>query len=259
MDEIVDNRVAVLGLGEAGSAIAADLAAEGVEVAGWDPLPRQVDGVRDATSAREAVAGASAVLALTTAAAAVDAAREVAPALAPGCVYADLNTGPPALKEQVAATLDGTGARFADVALMAPVPGRGLRTPCLVSGDGAQALADLLRPLAAPIEVVGTEPGQAAARKLLRSVFMKGMAAAAIEALAAARADGCEPWLHGEIAGVLDGADAALLERLLEGSRRHAERRVHEMRAAGAMLESLGVEPRVSRAATGWLEELRVA
>ena len=40
------------------------------------------------------------------------------------------------------------------------------------------------------------EAGAAAARKLVRSVFYKGLAAAVTEALRAARAAGCEQWLR---------------------------------------------------------------
>jgi hypothetical protein len=50
-----------------------------------------------------------------------------------------------------------------------------------------------------------------------------------------------------------------LLERLLTGSEAHASRRVHEMRAAAAYLEELGVDPRVASAAADLLEELSAA
>ena len=251
-DKIVDNLVAVLGLGEAGAAIAGDLAAAGVDVRGYDPVVRDVEGVKHADSATAAAGGAALVMSLNAAAVALDVARDASPGA--GQLYADLNTGPPSLKVELAGAVEP--ARFVDVALMGPVPGHGLRTPCLVSGSGAAAYAELLSPLGVPVEVVGDEPGQAAERKLLRSVFMKGIAAAAIESLAAARAAGCEEWLHGELAGVFEGASPALLERLLEGSRIHAARRVHEMRAAGEMLSDLQVEPRIADAARGWLEQL---
>ena len=103
---------------------------------------------------------------------------------------------------------------------------------------------------------MGPEAGRAAERKLLRSVFVKGMAAAATEGMAAARAAGCEEWFHGEMVRVFETADAVLLERLLEGSRIHATRRVHEMEAAAEMLRELGMEPRVTTAAVDWLREL---
>jgi 3-hydroxyisobutyrate dehydrogenase-like beta-hydroxyacid dehydrogenase len=252
-DKIVDNPVAVLGLGEAGAAIAGDLAAAGVDVHGFDPVARDVEGVKRADTAAAAASGAALVLSVNSAAVARDVARDAAPA--EGQLYADLNTGPPSLKAELAAAVEPP-ARFVDVALLGPVPGNGLRTPCLVSGSGAAAYAELLIPLGVKVEVIGDEPGQAAERKLLRSVFMKGIAAAAIESLAAARAAGCEEWLHGELADVFEGASPALLERLLNGSRVHATRRVHEMRAASAMLTDLNVEPRVSEAARGWLEQL---
>jgi 3-hydroxyisobutyrate dehydrogenase-like beta-hydroxyacid dehydrogenase len=249
--------VAVLGLGEAGSAIAGDLVAAGASVRGFDPAV--VDGpagVELAADAATAVAGCDVVLSVNSAVVAVEVAESAADGLAAGRVYADLNTAGPALKRAVAAVVAATGAAFADVALMAPVPGRGLRTPALASGDGADELARRLGPMGMPIEVLGDEPGAAATRKLLRSVFTKGLAAACIESTRAARAAGCEEWMRAEIVDVLTGADAALLDRLLTGSERHATRRIHEVRDARELLGELGVEPRVSAAAEGWLAEL---
>ena len=47
--------------------------------------------------------------------------------------------------------------------------------------------------------------------------------------------------------------------RLVEGSAQHAARRAEEMAAARAMLEELGVEPRVAAASEAWLRSLRAA
>ena len=49
---------------------------------------------------------------------------------------------------------------------------------------------------------------------------------------------------------------APYLERLIEGSRKHAARRVDEMDAAAALLVELGVEPRVAAASRSILSEL---
>lgn len=251
--------VAVLGLGEAGSAIAGDLVAAGATVRAFDPVADAPEGVEVADDARGAVAGADLVLSVNAAAVAVEVAESAARGLRAGQVYADLNTGGPALKRALAAVVEPAGAAFADVALMAPVPRRGLATPALVSGSGASGFAARIAPLGMPIEVLGDEAGAAAARKLLRSVFMKGLAAACIESVRAARAAGCEEWMHAEIAEVLTGADGALLDRLLTGSARHAQRRIHELRDARELLAELGVEARVSAAAEGWLRELEAA
>jgi 3-hydroxyisobutyrate dehydrogenase-like beta-hydroxyacid dehydrogenase len=249
--------VALLGLGEAGSVIAGELVAAGVSVRGFDPAGgADVPGVQRAADARAAVNGSDLVLSVTAASAALDAARDAASALREGQVYADLNASGAALKRAVAEVVAPTGAQFADVALMGVVPRDGLRTPALVSGPGARAFAAQLGPLGMPVEVLSDEPGAAAARKLLRSVFMKGLAASSLESLRAARAAGCEDWMRREIEAVLTGADAALLERLVSGSARHATRRVGELADARELLAELGVEPRVTAAAAGWLAQL---
>jgi 3-hydroxyisobutyrate dehydrogenase-like beta-hydroxyacid dehydrogenase len=105
-----------------------------------------------------------------------------------------------------------------------------------------------------PVEVVGAQPGDAAGLKLLRSVFMKGVAAAAIEALEAARIAGAEDRVRSEITSILG---EPLLDRLLSGSRTHAARRVDEMNAAAAYVTELGIEPRIAKAAAEWLAQLR--
>jgi 3-hydroxyisobutyrate dehydrogenase-like beta-hydroxyacid dehydrogenase len=247
-------RVSVLGLGEAGSRLAADLVAAGAEVHAFDPVVALAPaGIIRAPDAASAVGGADVVLSLTTAAAALAAAESVVSALEPGSVYADLNTSSPALKRDLASLLASGDRRFADVALLGAVQGRGLETPALASGPGAEAFADLFRPLGMPVEVVSPEAGDAAALKLLRSVFMKGLAAAAVESTRAAEAAGHEEWLRAQVAEVIG---EPLLERLLEGSRRHAVRRVEEMEAASALLRELGIEPHVAAASAALLSEL---
>jgi 3-hydroxyisobutyrate dehydrogenase-like beta-hydroxyacid dehydrogenase len=241
--------VAVLGLGEAGARIAADLVAAGCAVRGWDPA-RRLAGIENAAGDHEAVNGADVVLSLTTAATALDAASRVAGELAGNALYADLNTGSPQLKRDLAEALP---VEFADVALIGVVPNLGLATPALASGAGAERFAELFRPLGMPVEVVGLHPGDAAGLKLLRSVFMKGMAGAAIESLEAARAAGVEDRVHADIAAVIG---EPLLERLLTGTHAHAARRVDEMRAAADYLEELGVEPHVASAAAELIEAL---
>jgi 3-hydroxyisobutyrate dehydrogenase-like beta-hydroxyacid dehydrogenase len=233
-------RVAVLGLGEAGGRIASDLTAAGVDVHGFDPA-------HGGGRAVEAVRGAEFVLSLNAASVALDVARGVAEALDPGAVYADLNTGSPELKRELAGAVP---VAFADVALVGVVPATGLKTAALASGEGAERFAAAFRPLGMPVTVVEN----AAGLKLIRSVFMKGIAAAAIEAVEAARAAGVEQHVREDIAGVIG---EPLLDRLLTGSREHAVRRTEEMRASAAYLEQLGVEPRIATAAADWLAQLR--
>lgn len=240
----------MLGLGEAGGRMAADLVAAGCTVRGWDPVRRPA-GITNADGVLDAVSGADVVLSLNAASVALDVAVSVAGALGAGTLYADLNTAAPQLKRELAEALP---VPFADVALVGVVPSSGLATPALASGGGAERFAELFRPLGMPVEVVGSHPGDAAGLKLLRSVFMKGIAAAALESLAAADAAGVQDRVRADIAAVIG---EPLLERLLAGSREHAARRVDEMQAAAAYVEELGVEPRIASAAAAWLEQLR--
>lgn len=248
--------IAVLGLGEAGGAIAADLVAAGVPVRGYDPKVPAPRGVVDTGGEAEAVAGSDLVLSVNSASASVDALRAGLAGAAPGCLWADLNTASPAVKRRLGEIAGETGTGFADVSLMAPVPGKGLRTPMLASGPDAERCAVLLRPLGATVEVLDGPAGLAAERKLLRSVFYKGLAATVVEALDAARSAGCEEWLREHIAAELTRADASTLDRLIDGSHRHAVRREAEMRAAADMLHDLGVPPLMTTAGRDLLRRL---
>ena len=127
--------VAVIGLGEAGSAIAADLVAAGATVRGWDPVAPAPGGVEPAADAADAADGADLVLSANSAAVALEVAESVLAVLRADQLYADLNTAAPALKRELAERVGDRGALFADVALIGPVAGRGLATPALASGS----------------------------------------------------------------------------------------------------------------------------
>jgi 3-hydroxyisobutyrate dehydrogenase-like beta-hydroxyacid dehydrogenase len=245
--------IAVLGLGEAGSLIARDLARAGVLVRGYDPAVPACEGI---TSEAEAARGADLVLSINSAKAAVEAFRNGRPGLRPGVVWADLNTASPSTKRQLADIAGAADVPFTDVAMMAPVPGRGLRVPMLASGGAAARYAAMLSPLGAGIEVFDGPAGLAASKKLLRSVFYKGMAAAVVEALEAARAADDEPWLREHIAAELAAADAGTMVRIVEGTYKHAVRRTAEMAAAADMLTELGVPPLIAEASRALHERL---
>ncbi len=249
--------VAVLGLGEAGSLIARDIVRAGHALRGWDPdLHGDLSEIPLAPSLAAAVDGARFVLSVNWAVVALEVARETVPYLRAGVIYADLNTAGPALKRELAAVVAPSGARFVDVAMMTPVPPLGVRVPMLLAGDGAPALAAFLEPLGTPLEIVGSQPGVAAARKLTRSVFFKGMSGAVCEALDAARAAGVEDWLRADIAKTFAEADQTTLERVVEGTHKHAVRRAHEMRDAAELLDTLGVPATMTRAAADSLERI---
>ncbi|MBV2364347.1 RraA family protein [Streptomonospora nanhaiensis] len=239
-------RIAVLGLGEAGTIYAAGFAAAGAAVAGFDPAQAPTpEGVDRAASTAEAVRGADLVISLVTAAHAVNAAAEAAPHLGPAALYADLNAASPRLKQEVAAALGEAAARYADVAVIGSVPKFGPRTALVVSGAAADEVAERFRALGAPVDAIGGVPGDASRRKILRTVFMKGLGAVITEAVDAGAAAGETEWVRAQIAAELAGGEQAL-DRLDRGTRKHALRRAHESEAAADLLASLGVAPLVT-------------
>jgi len=148
-------KIAVLGLGEAGSAFARDLLKQGVEVSGWDPLPKELpENLSFAKSNADAVQDADIILSANLANIAHDIAKEVLPVLKPNQLFAEMNTGSPQLKKDVASILNTSGAKTVDVAIMAPVPPKGLGTPVYVSGEGAQHFADAMIPLGMPVTII---------------------------------------------------------------------------------------------------------
>lgn len=251
----------LFGLGEAGSLLAADLVQAGAVVTAYDPaevatpvgvtrrvhpalavrpFDRSVDLVMAATG------GGEARLALLQAIDAIDA----------DAVYADVSTAAPGQKLTLADEAIRRDVHFVDVAIMGMVPGAGLATPALAAGPGATRFAELVNPLGASVEAITGPPGTATAKKLLRSVLMKGVAAVLVEAVrAGAAADDLE-WLWGNLSDEIERADQGWMRRLVEGSSRHAGRRLGEMESAVALLEALEVSPTMTRATVATIRDL---
>jgi 3-hydroxyisobutyrate dehydrogenase-like beta-hydroxyacid dehydrogenase len=249
-------RIAVLGLGEAGSEIARDLVAAGADVRGYDPMVTPGHGVVPRADEADAVRDADLVLSVNSSHDAMVALVNALPSLRPGTIWADLNTASPGTKAALAQAA-GSHLPVVDVALMAPVPGKGLRTPMLVSGEAADRYAEILSGFGAQVAIQPGPAGAAISRKLLRSVFYKGLAAAVVEALTAAEVAGCADWLRDNISAELVSFDHRAIDRLVDGTHRHARRRADEMAAATEQLEELGVSSRVSAAARDLLIDLR--
>ncbi|WP_424467051.1 NAD(P)-binding domain-containing protein [Pseudoclavibacter helvolus] len=250
-------RATLMGLGEAGAIYARGLRDAGFEVRAYDPFT-QLDeaGINQLATVAEAVEGADLIVSLVGARAAQSVADAVFPVAGKSAVFADLNTGSPELKRRLGDAASASGIRFADVAVLAPVPRSGVLTPLMVSGDGAETFAEAMRPTGAEIESIGGDAGDAAARKLVRSSFMKGLAAVVLESVGAAQAAGCESWLRGQIASELGGDPQQLIDRLITGSKLHASRRVHEVEDTREYLASIHQPAWVAEAAGAWLTSL---
>ena len=251
-------RIALLGLGEAGSEIATDLVAAGADVRGYDPKVDAPPGVAARVDEADAVRDADVVLSANSSHDAVPALVNALPGLGAGTIWADLNTAAPQVKAAA-----GGGARR-------PGRGGGRRrahvTRARHAGSARRCWCPGRAPTATPRSSAASAPtsrcnrahaGAAISRKLLRSVFYKGLAAAVVEALAAAEAAGCADWLRDNISAELAGFDEHTIDRLVDGTHRHARRRADEMAAAAEQLSALGVPARIATAARDQLTEIR--
>ncbi|GAA0820154.1 DUF1932 domain-containing protein [Streptosporangium amethystogenes subsp. fukuiense] len=77
--------------------------------------------------------------------------------------------------------------------------------------------------------------GEAAARKLLRSIVVKGLTALMVESLRVAESQGLGRWCYDHLVDTLTGLDGAVVRGLLDGTVAHSVRRVAEMEAAASM------------------------
>jgi 3-hydroxyisobutyrate dehydrogenase-like beta-hydroxyacid dehydrogenase len=243
-------RCTIIGLGEAGNRYATALVELGHDVTGTDPADTDTPaGVTRVGTIEEAVSSAEMVLVMTSASVAPAICDAALAHLRPDTCYADFTSSAPTVMRQLGDRVAGAGSLFADVAILGPVAWHGARTPLMASGAGAPDVAALLRPAGATVDVLDEPPGSAMAHKLLRSVFMKGLASLVVEAVDAGRAAGYETWIREQISAQLAGDGHAVIDRLLHGTRTHAERRAHEMDDAAGYLADLGVPATMTEAA----------
>jgi 3-hydroxyisobutyrate dehydrogenase-like beta-hydroxyacid dehydrogenase len=254
---IDDRRLAVIGFGEAGRILGAGLAASGhFDVSAFDILVRDPAGrgpmlaaaaernVTMAESHRAAIAGARIVVSAVTASASTDVAREAAASLAPGQIFADINSVSPGTKRINARLIEDAGGHYVDVAVMAPVPPYGLRVPILLGGGRAAELAKRLAPAGMKLEVVADSVGTASAIKMCRSVMIKGIEALVVESMLGARRYGVEDRVLASLEETFpqmkwDERADYLVSRVVV----HGRRRAAEMREVAATLREVGLLP----------------
>ena len=255
--KIKSMHIAILGLGEAGSIFANDLSAMGITVSGWDPLPKRSlhENVRFAESNTDAAKDADIIFSVNLSSASEVIAKEVLPTINAGKIYAEMNTSSPQKKIAVYDILKSSGVQYVDLAIMAPVLPKGIRTPFLASGPGAKKLQEKVESLQLDFSFLSENVGDASTRKLLRSIVYKGIAAVICEAMEAGKAYGLEKYIREQISSVIGGNDA-LIDRFVEGSYSHAERRIHEMEAVVQMLKEKDLQPLMSAASRDNLEKI---
>ncbi len=264
--------IALLGFGEAGSAIARGLAAEG----GWrgpvrpgDNAPRRliaIDPALDkdprgtalgkeahrlevAISDRysDALSEADIVISAVQGEQALEAASAAAPHLKKGAHFLDLCTVTGRMADEDRAAIEAAGGRYVDIAVMGGFFKYGIKAPMLVAGEDAEAAVAWMNANGFDAKYLGPRPGSASSVKMVRSALMKGLEALGIEALVTAERQG----IREEVLACL--ADVDLVDfrdhvaSLVQTHVVHARRRWEEMGLVAQTLVETGVEPLMTR------------
>jgi 3-hydroxyisobutyrate dehydrogenase-like beta-hydroxyacid dehydrogenase len=189
------------------------------------------------------------ILSTVTSDQAAEAASQNAPHVSARHLYADLNSVSPAVKQSIARTIGAAGARFVEVAMMAPVPPYGHRVPILAGGPASAEFAERMKPYGMRIEVISPEVGTAAATKMFRSIMVKGMEALITECVLGAGRYGAEEGVFASLAESYPGVDwRAMADYMIGRVVEHGERRAREMEEVAETLESIGIEPIMAEA-----------
>lgn len=209
------------------------------------------------SSAAEVAQWADVLFAAVPSSFTLDVCREVKDCLRPGQLYIDVSASTPATKEAIWDLIGGTGVLFVDAAMLGSLPKDKHRVPITASGNGASKFREVMAPHGMEITLAGEKAGAASAIKLVRSIFMKGIASLMIEMLQAADAYGVSDEVVSSISKSMDGIPfTSHLDRLVTGSALHCTRRAAELKGSIAMLSEAELSPEMTTAAKHRLEAL---
>ena len=262
-------RVGFLGFGEAAARFASDLARSGItSIAGYSRSGAKAQP-GDLTHTRAARAGVQLVrtvgalakksdiiIVLTPGTAALAALRKIRKYLRPGQLYVDASATSVDTMARAAA-LVGDGVRFVDAAIMGPVDVMGIKSPIVASGSHAAAFRDLMTPYGMVINVVGANPGDASAMKLIRSVMTKGLSGILLETLEAARRRNILDAVIADLAVTFNTIPfEKIIKRYTCGTAVHCGRRIPEMKECLDLLRAMGATDRMTRSTIAMLRDM---
>jgi len=249
-------KVGFIGFGEVASTLARGLMGVDVEIytclEGRSVRTRELArlmNVQLCSSHREMAQNVDMILSAVTPSQAVMVARKLGRIRG---VYVDLNNVSPST---VKAALELVGkANTVDAAIMGSVLKKGLKVNIIASGPAAEEFAQL-NDYGMDIDVIGPDPGQASAIKMMRSAYTKGVSALLLESLFAAHRMGIDDEALKYISQTEcpDFQEKAVSR--MTSSLYHARRRSEEMEEVVKMLSS-ETEPFMSRASLEFFQLL---
>ena len=243
-------KIGYIGFGEAAYEIASGLKEEGIkDFKAFDPMwdhPKYgklvLERMKNADVAlceqsSEVLEASDVVIVAVPADKAYEVSEMLYPDLKPDTLYIDVAASTPKVKFDISELVEKRGVTFVDAAMMGPLPIYKHKVPILASGSGTEVFINKMTPYHMNITQVGKRGGDASAVKLIRSVFMKGLAQLFIETLEAANHFEVEKLVIDSISETMDSNGLEkMMNRLVTGTAVHSERRSIELQGSIDML-----------------------
>ena len=220
-------RVAILGTGKMGSAMARRLGSAGFELTLWNRTRQRAEAVgvgKVASTPAEAVADAEVVISILTDADAVRTAYLGANGAVKGArgqVFVEMSTAGPDVPKELAPAIERAGAQFVEAPVFGSI-GAVESGALVIVAAGSEAAIERARPVLQTLGEVRRvgELDSAAALKLVGNSMLAGTSALAAELLAAGTAAGLNAedvfWVLNRIAPVLNARKAGFVEHQFE-------------------------------------------
>lgn len=239
-------KIAIIGAGEVGLTYARPWAAAGHEIVLCDlkPSPTAISfaaqqGTKVLTAIDQAVPDCDVVVSCVFGTVSLSVAQQALGQMAVGALYVDMTTADPEQIRLAAKFAAERSISYVDVAILGAIALTHEKTNLLGAGIGIDRAVSLLADAGAPLkEVEEGAAGDAAALKILRSVFTKGLEALTIECFMAAEKQGVTEKLHDALSDIDQARLRDFLGALIRTHVVHAPRRLKEVEEAERQLRA---------------------
>ncbi|RAU45729.1 MULTISPECIES: NAD(P)-dependent oxidoreductase [unclassified Pseudomonas] len=239
-------KIGIIGAGEVGLTYARPWSAAGHDILLCDlkPSPNAQAfaadlGTQVMTSVAELAPQCDVVVSCVFGTVSLSVAQQALGGMGEGALFVDMTTADPAQIRTAAAHAAQLGVAYVDVAILGAIALTHEKTNLLGAGEGLERAIALFASAGAPLKPVeGGAAGDAAALKILRSVFTKGLEALTIECFMAAEKQGVTHQLHEALSDIDQASLRDFLGALIRTHVVHAPRRLKEVEEAERQLRA---------------------
>jgi len=244
--ETITMKIGIIGAGEVGLTYARPWSAAGHDIVLCDlkPSPRAQAfaaelGLHVSTSIAEVVPGCDVVVSCVFGTVSLPVAQQALGGMQNNALFVDMTTADPAQIRTAAVQAAQLGIAYVDVAILGAIALTHEKTNLLGAGAGIDRALGLFASAGAPLKPVEDgAAGDAAALKILRSVFTKGLEALTIECFMAAEKQGVTDKLHDALSDIDQTSLRDFLGALIRTHVVHAPRRLKEVEEAERQLRA---------------------